>query len=281
MSLPFRKLVLGGGGMKGIMHIGALNELSKHQELKFPDGVWGCSIGAIIAVNVAFELPLKSELISKYMKFDDVIHQVGFNDIRNSFNSKGLFTMDKFEETFVKFYKQEYDLDITKTKIGDAKMPLFIVASNITKGIPTIFSDDVFIMDALKCSCCIPLLFKPQELYGQLYVDGGLLAPVLSMIVSDGLNLVLSKKKNKQFTSETLDLISPLDYARQLFSMSMNQFHKFHKHPNSLELGYPKLCSDSDLSEFNIQDILDHSGKLLNDFLLTKSRNQESSKTST
>jgi predicted acylesterase/phospholipase RssA len=281
MSLPFRKLVLGGGGMKGIMHIGVLKELAKHQELKFPDGVWGCSVGAIIAVNVAFELPLNTDLISKYMKFDDIIHEIGFNDIRKVFNTKGLFTMDKFEETFVNFYQTEYNLDITKIRIKDAKMPLYIVASNITKGVPTIFSEDVFVMDALRCSCCIPLMFKPQELYGQLYVDGGLLAPYLAMIVPDGLNLVLTKKKNKQFTTETLDSISPVDYMRQLFSMAMNQFHKFHKHSNSLELGYPKLHSDSDLSQFDIQDILDHSAKLLNDFLLTKSRNQESSETST
>jgi NTE family protein len=281
MSLPFRKLVLGGGGMKGIMHIGVLKELAKHQELKFPDGVWGCSVGAIIAVNVAFELPLNTDLISKYMKFDDIIHEIGFNDIRKVFNTKGLFTMDKFEETFVNFYQKEYNLDITKIRIKDAKMPLYIVASNITKGVPAILSEDVFVMDALKCSCCIPLMFKPQELYGQLYVDGGLLAPYLAMIVPDGLNLVLTKKKNKQFTTETLDSISPVDYMRQLFSMAMNQFHKFHKHSSSLELGYPKLHSDSDLSEFDIQDILNHSAKLLNDFLLAKSRNQESSESST
>jgi predicted acylesterase/phospholipase RssA len=60
MSLPFRALGLGGGGMKGILHIGALLELEKHQPLKFPDGVYGCSVGSIIAAFIAFELPIKN-----------------------------------------------------------------------------------------------------------------------------------------------------------------------------------------------------------------------------
>jgi hypothetical protein len=270
MSIPFRKLALNGGGMKGIMHIGALNELKKHQELVFPDGVWGCSVGAIIGILVAFRLDLKTELISKYMDYDNVVGDIKFQDIQNIFGTKGLFSMNKFTETMTTFFKQEYDLDITTTKIGDSKMPLFIVASNITKGIPTIFSNDVLLVDALRCSCCIPLMYKPQELYGQLYVDGGLLVPYLCTIVPDGLHFVLTKKRTKKFNVDTIETIGPLDYMRSLYSMSMNQFYKFHKSEYSLELEYPKLFSDSSLEEFDIENILSHSGKLLRSFLVSK-----------
>jgi hypothetical protein len=38
---PFKKIILGGGAAKGILHFGALQELSKHQELYFPGGVYG------------------------------------------------------------------------------------------------------------------------------------------------------------------------------------------------------------------------------------------------
>lgn len=256
--------------MKGIMHIGALNELKKHQELVFPDGVWGCSVGAIIGILVAFRLDLKTELISKYMDYDNVVGDIKFQDIQNIFGTKGLFSMNKFTETMTTFFKQEYDLDITTTKIGDSKMPLFIVASNITKGIPTIFSNDVLLVDALRCSCCIPLIYKPQELYGQLYVDGGLLVPYLCTIVPDGLHFVLTKKRTKKFNVDTIETIGPLDYMRSLYSMSMNQFYKFHKSEYSLELEYPKLFSDSSLEEFDIENILSHSGKLLRSFLVSK-----------
>jgi hypothetical protein len=273
MVLPVKKLVLSGGGMKGILHIGALNELSKHQQLNFPDGVWGCSIGAMIAILVAFEKPLKKELISKYMKWDGLIPEPNINHITNSISSKGLFPMDKFCETVNDFMKTEFDIDLTTTKIGDSKMPLYIIASNITKGIPTIFTKDVLLIDALRCSCCLPFIYKPQELYGQLYVDGGLFVPYLNMIVSDGLHLNLTKKTIKELNSKTLDSISVIDYARQLYCLSVEQFKKINKPEYLVKLDYPKLCSDSNLDDFDIEDILNHSGKLMNDFLFSKSRN--------
>ena len=272
MVLPIKKLVLGGGGMKGILHVGALKELSKHQELKFPDGVWGCSIGSMIGILIAFEKPLKTELISKYMKWDTLIPEPNMDHITNSMSSKGLFPMDKFSETMNEFMKSEFDLDLTTTKIGDAKMPLYIVASNITKGIPTIFTKDVLLIDALRCSCCLPFIYQPQELYGQLYVDGGMFVPYLNMIVPDGLHLILTKKAIKQITPETLDSISPIDYIKKLYCLSVEQYHRINKTEISIRLDYPKLCSDSNLDDFDIEDILNHSGKLMNDFLFSKSR---------
>jgi NTE family protein len=275
MSLPFKQLALSGGGMKGILHVGLLNALSKHQPLVFPDGVYGCSIGSIIATLVAFELPLKRETITKYMKYDNVIPKINFTDVANAFKVKGLFTMDLFEKEMIKAF-EEYDMDIRTLKLKDAKMPLFIIASNITKGVPTILSDDVFVLDALKCSCCLPGVFQPQELYGQLYVDGGLFAPSLEVFAPNALNLFLTKKRNKQITKETLADISSVDFIRQLYSMSMNQFHKFNKTDNTLDLEYPNLNSDSNLDDFNLDDMMNHCEKLLDVFLLTKSRCQES-----
>jgi predicted patatin/cPLA2 family phospholipase len=272
MVLPFKKLVLSGGGMKGILHIGALNELSKHQELDFSDGVWGCSIGAIVGIIVAFKKSLKTELICKYMKWDTLIPEPNMNHITNSFSSKGLFTMDKFLETMNEFFKTEFDINLTTTKIGDAKMPLYIIASNITKGIPTIFTKDVLLIDALRCSCCLPFIYKPQELYGQLYVDGGIFVPYLNMIVSDGLHLILTKKTIKELNSENLYSISPIDYMRQLYCLSVEQFKKINKPEYLVKLDYPKLSSDSNLDDFDIEDILNQSGKLMNDFLFSKSR---------
>lgn len=58
MSVIFRRLALGGGGAKGILHVGALQELSKRQPLDFPKGVYGSSIGSILATYIAFGLPI-------------------------------------------------------------------------------------------------------------------------------------------------------------------------------------------------------------------------------
>lgn len=269
MSMVFRKLALSGGGIKGILHIGALQQLKKYQELNFPDGIYGCSIGAIIGTCVAFQIPLENIDIKKCLGFDKILPRPTFQDITGLISSKGVFSMDLFEKHLIEVF-QEYGLDIKSKKIGDANMPLYIVASNITKGVPTIFSKDVLILDALKCSCCLPGIFKPQEMYGQLYVDGGLFVPELSLLCKDALNLFLTKKRTKLMTPESIDSINPIDYIRNLYSMSMNQFHKFNKSEYTLDLEYPGLNSDSNLENFDIQKILDHSAKLLDNFFSSK-----------
>ena len=165
----FRKLALGGGGVKGILHIGALQELSKHQPLEFPDGIYGSSIGSVIATYVAFGLPFEKslELTRKYLGMSKILPDASIQEVTNVFSNKGIFSMNIFEQAIVNMFA-EVGLDIRSKVIGDAKMPLFIVASNITRGVPTIFTNQVPVLDALKCSCCLPGLFHPQELYGQL-----------------------------------------------------------------------------------------------------------------
>jgi predicted patatin/cPLA2 family phospholipase len=274
MSLPFRKLSLSGGGVKGVLQYGVLRNLKQYQELEFPDGVWGCSIGAIISTFVAFRIPLESVDIKKYLGFDKVLPKPTFQDITGLISSKGVFSMDLFEKYLIQVFA-EHDFDITTKKIGDAHMPLYIVASNITKGIPTVFSKDVSLVEALKCSCCLPGIFKPQELYGQLYVDGGLFVPDLGALNKDGLHLFLTKKRTKLMTPQTIDSVNPLDYIRNLYSMSVNQLHKMNKTENTIELEYPNLNSDSKLDDFEIDKILVHTEQVLRCFLITKGLLQE------
>jgi predicted acylesterase/phospholipase RssA len=191
MSLPFRKLGLGGGGVKGILHVGALRELAKHQPLEFPEGIYGCSIGSIMATYLSFGLPVDDKLIEltkKHLSTDKIIPNLSFKNITSGISEKGMFTMDLFKENLYELFN-ECGLDIKTKKISDAKMPLYIIASNITKGIPTIFTGDVFIVDALCCSCCMPGIFRPQEMYDQLYIDGDLFVPNIGSLHKDALVL--------------------------------------------------------------------------------------------
>ena len=182
--------------------------------------------------------------------------------------------MSAFEDSIVDMFL-EAGLDIRTKTLGDAKMPLYIVASNITKGTPTVFSKNVPLLDAIKCSCCIPAMFKPQELYGQLYVDGDLFVPSLSSIVKDGLVFSLVKKTSACITPKTIETMHPLQYMRDLYIMSMNRVRHNEKTDLTLCLEYKHLRSDSDLSEFNIPDIFESGKKQLNDFLRSKGFCQE------
>ncbi len=258
--------------MKGILHVGALRELQKYQRLEFPDGIYGCSIGSIIATYLSFNLPIDDktiELTKKYLTFEKITPKPSFNDLRSALSDKGVFSMDLFEKTMIELFS-EVGIDIKSKRIGDTNQPLHIIASNITKGIPTIFTKDVPILDAMKCSCCIPGVFKPQTLYGQVYVDGGLLVPCISWIEPDALTFSLTKHTTTKITPETLTHISPVDFMKDIYSMSFNYFMKLHKNDNIVTLYYPNLHSDSDIEEFDISDILNTSETSLRNFLISK-----------
>jgi predicted acylesterase/phospholipase RssA len=157
-------------------------------------------------------------------------------------------------------------------------MPLHIVASNITKGIPSVFSKDVPLLKAILASCCLPGVFKPQDIYGQLYIDGDMFTPCIANVIGDrkdALILVLGKYPVAYITPKNIDNISPILYSQTIFSMIMNQFSAVQQSPDILYLRYPELRSTSDIKEFDIKDIVKSSAEQLSTFL-TKRGNQES-----
>jgi len=277
MSLPFRKLGLGGGGVKGILHIGALRELSKYQELNFPDGIYGCSIGSIMAAYISFGLPVDDkllELTKKHLSSDKIIPNFSFKNITSGISEKGMFTMDLFRENLYELFN-ERGIDIKTKKISDAKMPLYIIASNITKGIPTIFTGDVSVIDALCCSCCMPGIFRPQEMYDQLYVDGDLFVPNIGSLHKDALVLSLKTHLPLKITPKTIGDISIPNFIRQVYNMGIINHIEFHKTDLTVELVYPKLFADSDLDEFDIVDIMKTAEASMRGFLISKSLLEE------
>ena len=273
MSPVIRKLGLGGGGAKGILHIGALMELSKHQALDFPDGIYGSSVGSIIASCVAFKIPIETilEFVKTYSSIQKLIpSKFEVQNISKLFTSKGFYNMNVFDTRMIELFKSA-NIDIENKKLKDAEMPLYIVSSNITKGVPTIFSGDVSVLDALRCSCCIPFLFHPQQVGECLYIDGDVLTPNLTSICSaDTIVINLDKYRKHSIMPSQLEPLSALDYAKELYNIVALHNQKAQSSTNTVSLSYPALYSDSDLSEFNIEDILVDSGNKFGRFLSSK-----------
>jgi NTE family protein len=277
MSICFKKIALSGGGIKGILHVGALQELSKYQKLDFPDGIYGSSIGAVVATYIAFGLPLNDKLvklISEKFYVENVVPTLGFKDLSFAFSQKGLFTMDLLEKSLCDIF-EEFEIDIKSKRIKDSKMPLKIIASNITKGVPTIFTGDVFVIDALKCSCCMPGVFRPQELYGQIYVDGDIFTPCIGAIEKDILEFSLKTHLPDKITPSSLESLNVLSYFRQIFNMAYTNFVKTQKSEWCVSLSYPGLMVNSNLEEFDLENVLKMSGNTLRSFLLSKGFLQE------
>ena len=126
-------------------------------------------------------------------------------------------------------------------------------------------------MDALAASCCLPGLFKPYELYGELFIDGGIFVPCTSSLIPDGLNLFLIKHRENPITPANVKEMMPYDFVKKVYNMSMSLHSKRTRSNTTVCLEYPKLNLTSNLEEFDVQDILQKSGEQLQRFLLAKS----------
>lgn len=150
-------IALSGGGIRGVAHLGVLKALNEAGV--YPDYVSGTSAGAIAGTlycygytpDEIFELILKT----KFFKF-----------LRPAVSWKGLLTMEVIEPLYGQY--------IQTNNFAELKIPLFICATNLSKGHTEYFSEGE-IIKPLMASSCIPGVFDPITIGNDLYVDGGVL----------------------------------------------------------------------------------------------------------
>jgi len=209
-------------------------------------------------------------LIQKHLSFQSILPTFDFASVASAFSTKGVGTMDLFEKQILSLF-DEAGLDIRTKTISEATMPLYIVASNLTDGVPSVFSNKVPVLDALKASCCIPGAFRPYELYGKAYIDGDILLPSIANLIKpveeDTLIFILPKRRRHTLTPRRIESMSPVDYISEIHTLKMRVGQMVSNTPQTVFLRYPDLDSSSDLSQFNVPDILLSAGLQVNRFL--------------
>lgn len=171
----FRSIAFGGGGMRGALHLGGLRAVLEFQDtLTFPDGIYGYSVGSLIATALAFNLRLDQiqRMIDESMHLESVMDNPKLSMFTDLFDKCGLISMDQVEQSIINAFRNQ-GVDLQGKNIEDAPQKLFIGASNLTKRQPVFFTGKVPILTAIKASCCIPCFFQPQVIYNDVYVDGG------------------------------------------------------------------------------------------------------------
>lgn len=155
-------LVLGGGGSKGIAHVGVLEEL----ELAcIPiDLVIGCSAGSIIG-SIYCDCPCASSLKETFMKL----------------NTNRLVDFDLWNARFGlcqgTSLRRFLDKNLAADNFDQLKVPFFLVATDLYSSELVIIGGGP-IVPAVEASCSIPLVFVPVNLHGRAFVDGGVIDPV-------------------------------------------------------------------------------------------------------
>jgi len=154
-------LVLGGGGARGMFHVGVLEVL---QEANIPiDLIVGCSAGAVVGALYADHQDgqqIKDFLIS--LKRKDLLEISLFNCRYGLCKGRAL--------------KGFLEKKLQAKNFEDLKIPFLVVATDLEEGIVVNLGSGP-IIPAVHASCAVPFFFEPVKLYGRILVDGGVLDP--------------------------------------------------------------------------------------------------------
>jgi NTE family protein len=163
-------LVLGGGGMKGVAHIGvwkALEEQGVH-----PDAVIGTSMGAVIGACLAGGLGWRELAdIARALTKDEIVsvnrRAVFFGGVREAAVFEG--------EHFRKYLERTLPVKDFRA----LSYPLRVNAVSLVTGTEVWFGtgvrESVSVVDAVYASCALPIYFPPARIDGDVLVDGGVL----------------------------------------------------------------------------------------------------------
>lgn len=162
------KLVLSGSGTKFPVFAGALKRLE--EEGLEVEEVIGTSGGSVIAAGLASGfsatrlIKLCKEIMPRLNKMVD------FNVFR-PLTEWGFIKGEKMKAELSKHFVP---------KMQDAKIPLHITATNFDTEKLEVFNSkthpDVSVAQAVRASIAIPVVFVPEKINGDLYVDGGVKA---------------------------------------------------------------------------------------------------------
>lgn len=151
-------IVLSGGAMRGIAHLGVLKALQE-MDVKI-EVIAGTSIGAIIGAFYA--QGYDPEEI--YQFYND---KNPFQYLRPQFPDIGLLKADKLFKDFKRYFES--------CKFEDLNIPLFVTTTNLNSGRQSVFnSGDLF--PVLKAASSVPVIFKPEEIAGEKHSDGGVIS---------------------------------------------------------------------------------------------------------
>lgn len=150
-------LVLSGGGIRGVAHIGAIKALEERGI--FATHIAGTSAGAIVGALYA-----NGTSWSEMLQFFKTIPI--FRAQKYARSKPGFLDTEKYYDNFKEFFPED--------DFGALKKPLYITATDIINGTLKIFHKGQVIRPIL-ASASFPGMFTPLKIGGAYYVDGGVL----------------------------------------------------------------------------------------------------------
>ncbi|MED5317416.1 MAG: patatin-like phospholipase family protein [Candidatus Neomarinimicrobiota bacterium] len=272
MTQPFLGLALGGGGARGVAHIGVLQEL--HQAGIKIDAVAGASAGSLIGAMYAYSLDpfWIEEQFRKNMALNPFTN-VGPKRFLNGRNPGSV--LDQIAKKVYDHFQMMISLNrksiikrqllqdaisflLPATTFDDLKIPLKVVSTDL-ESCEDIIHERGDLVEALVQSCSIPGFVAPTEQDNRVIVDGGVGMPIPVPVLKEDCVLTVAVDIS-QYTLEKLGKTNMISITQRAEIITSNRLKS-------------KLAKDADFviqpdtlgihwSDFGQFDALIEKGKL-------------------
>jgi NTE family protein len=161
-------LVLSGGGLRGLAHIGVLKAM---RSLGIPVHEYiGTSMGSLVCALAAGGLDIPElEKLALSLKSGDILDISPVHIIKKGFRVSSLHRGEKLHQYI------QHVIPIDSFKL--LEKPLLVNSVDLDRGEEIYWGsegrDDIPIHDAVYSSCAIPGVFPPHKYKDSYYVDGG------------------------------------------------------------------------------------------------------------
>jgi len=179
-----KHIVCSGGGIAGFQYLGILEEAYKQKlwHIENIKSYYGTSVGTIIGVCIL--LKYDWDEITKYFtqRPFDKLFPLGLKSVLQSISRLGLYNIDTIRTLLSPFLlASKLTIDITMQEFYNAtNIEFHCITTNVTKYTCEDISYKTHptwkLIDAVYCSCAIPIIFEPLEVNGYFYADGYLLS---------------------------------------------------------------------------------------------------------
>ncbi|HTR22097.1 MAG TPA: patatin-like phospholipase family protein [Gemmatimonadales bacterium] len=160
-------LVLGGGGMKGLAHIGVLQALVERGVP--PTQIIGSSVGSLVGAAWAAGRSI-GELreVAVGLQRKDVFRIAHADMALKRMRSPALFRREPLEALIARL--------VGNVSFADLAVPVVVNTVDVNSGMQVFWGlpglDDVPVSEAVFGSCALPGYLPPREIRGKYYVDG-------------------------------------------------------------------------------------------------------------
>lgn len=166
---PKLAVVLGGGGMRGLAHIGVLKALRRRGIV--PDTYVGTSVGSLIGAMAAGGMaPEEIEEVGLSVRSEDILDYSWWSLLWRRRRARALCRGRALHD----FVRRVLPVD----DFARLQVPLYVFAVNLDTGQEVTFGmagfTEVPIHDCVVASCSIPGIFAPKRISRYHFVDGSL-----------------------------------------------------------------------------------------------------------